>query len=76
MTEKQLPPPPRLAQARPTIYIDVVVGTQRMTFDIATAHELVREVTAALKSLDPKPKRKGPPASKKRVAKKRSRKGK
>lgn len=68
-------PPPR-AQARPTVYIDVLVGTQRITIDIATAHELVSEVTAALKSLDPAPKRKGPPARKKRVAKKRSRKGK
>lgn len=60
-----------LATARPTIYIDVTVGGQRLSFDVPTAHELVREVNAALKSLNPAPK-KGP-ARKKRPAKKQSR---
>ncbi len=75
MTEAQQPPTP-LAQARPTIYIDVIAGGQRLSFDVATAKALVKELTNALKSLDPAPKRKGPPASKKRPAKKRKSKGK
>ena len=60
-----------LAQARPTVYIDVIVGGQRMSFDVDTAKQLVTEVTAALKSLAPPAK---PTARRKKTAKKRSRK--
>ena len=63
------------ATARPTIYIDVTVGQQRLSFAVATAHELVREVTAALHAINP-PKTKKPTARKKRPAKKQIRKAK
>lgn len=63
------------AIARPTIYIDVTVGQQRLSFDVPTAQELVREVTAALNAINPPPKKK-PPATRKRPAKKRTQKGK
>lgn len=72
MTEQQKPQQPPLAQARPTVYIDVVVGGQRLSFDVPTAKQLVTEVTAALKAVEP-PTKPPPRPSKKRTAKSKKR---
>lgn len=41
----------KLAQARPMVVIQVVVGGQQQIYDVPTAHELLTELSGALDSL-------------------------
>lgn len=50
--------PPKLATARPTLYIDVTLaGGQKISFTVETAKELHAELGAALQAIDPPPHR-------------------